>query len=374
MKPIEYFKGWILVLIFPLLVLSCSDTKGEPKDDEETEYEAEISPEQMACSLMTGNFYKGNEPAKGTPYDEAKPTERTEVCESYELALQDFERYIPSNKEFEPFISRGDDAITINLGKFGTVKFHRAAGEGTVARIDIDLKGMPEYSVLYRMISSLDDNYGSEIYLNELFSPGDVVFLLCPTKVRYTDSKLENGEWPDWKWRTCGAPCYGLVVETHPDRIYVFTLHSHKYKLKDYWKNTGEFYCDVISAEGWNKIYQSWRDNSQAFIRTYENFMTSETIALRKLMEGNDESPFQYVCVNGNDQDLHRSTYLARDTWYSWAYRLSKTDLRSGVIDIDRARFAFRGSWENPHCDYNYVLIEIDRTEAEKVRKDYPIN
>ena len=75
MKPIEYFKVWLLVLIIPLIGLSCSDTKDEPKDDEETEYEAEITPEQMVCSLMTGNFYKGNEPAKGTPFDKAKPTE-----------------------------------------------------------------------------------------------------------------------------------------------------------------------------------------------------------------------------------------------------------------------------------------------------------
>lgn len=374
MKPIEYFKGWILVLIFPLLVLSCSDTKGEPKDDEETEYEAEISPEQMACSLMTGNFYKGNEPAKGTPYDEAKPTERTEVCESYELALQDFERYIPSNKEFEPFISRGDDAITINLGKFGTVKFHRAAGEGTVARIDIDLKGMPEYSVLYRMISSLDDNYGSEIYLNELFSPGDVVFLQCPTKVRYTDTPIENGEWPNWKWRTCGYPCTGIVVESNPDMMYVFTLHAHSYELKDHWKSTNGFRCDVVSEVGWKKIYDSWHNNIRAFIRTDENFKTSESIALRKLMEGNDDSQNQYVCVNGNDQDLHISTYLARDTWYSWAYRLKKTDLKNGVFDIGRERFAFRGKWINPGCDYDYMLIAIDRDEAEKVQKVYPIN
>ena len=42
MKPIEYFKVWLLVLIIPLIGLSCSDTKDEPKDDEETEYEREL--------------------------------------------------------------------------------------------------------------------------------------------------------------------------------------------------------------------------------------------------------------------------------------------------------------------------------------------
>lgn len=374
MKPIEYFKVWLLVLIIPLIGLSCSDTKDEPKDDEETEYEAEITPEQMVCSLMTGNFYKGNEPAKGTPFDKAKPTERTEVCESYELALQDFERYLPSNKEFETFISRGEDAITINLGEFGTVKFYRAVGEGIVARIDINLKGVPEYSVLYRMKSSLGDNYGSEIYLDELFSPGDAVYLPCPDKVRYPKSKLENGEWPNWGWRICGEACNGLVVETYPDRIYVFTLHTHHYELKDYWKRGDMFYCDVISEEGWKKIYQSWHKNSQAFIRTDENFKTSESITLRRLMEGNDDSPQQYVCVNGNDQDLHRSTYWAHKTWYSWAYRLKKTDLKNGVFYIDRAKFAYRAGWKNPDCDYYYMLIEIDRMEAEKVKKVYPIN
>lgn len=374
MKPIEYFKGWIPAIIIPLILFSCSDVKDEPIDDDESKYEVEISPEQMACSLMVGNFYKGNEPTKGTPYDEAKPAERSEVCESYELALQDFERYLPSNKEYETFISRKDNEISLNLGEFGTVKFFRADGEGIVARIDIDLKDMPDYSVLYRTQSSLGDNYGSEIYLNELFSPGDAVFLHCPNKIRYTNAKLENGEWPKWNWRTCGEACNGLVVESYPDRIYVFTLHTHSYELKDYWKSTNGFICDVISEEGWKKIYQSWQKNIKSFLRTDENFKTSESITLRKLMEGNDDSPHHYVCVNGNDQNIHTSLYWARDTWYSWAYRLNKTDLKNGVFVIGSARFAYRGGWKDPDCDYYYMLIEINREQAEKVKKVYPIN
>lgn len=374
MKAISRFivLKWCVIMLLAVPMAACSDTADEPDSEESEEDVIQLTPQQLAYSNLVGNFYKSYKPSKGVILDESKPSERSEACESYEDAINDFERYLPSNDGDERFIKYTDNGIDISLDSLGNIKFTSESGDGVVARIDISLKDMPKYTVLYRHESSFGDNYSSDQNLYRFFSIGDLVEFRCPVWSRQNpvvgldeDWKIKDG----WRWGTCNSRARGVVVEVSAHRMFVFTGHRHQYWLKDHWKQIC-FDYNVISLEGWKTIYNSWNDNKSLFNVTYENNTGDDAIvALKAIMDGWIEK--KHVCVDGDDIGLTTHFYLFYNPWYSDAKRINISDLRRGNFKVETVDYAYRKEIKGVDCNY-YNLIEINRDWAEKVVKIYP--
>lgn len=353
------FRLKILVALFlTIFVSACSDDNEEPKPDEgDIEELPAMTREELAFSILAGNFYKSSEPSKGVVLDEARPSERSEACESYEEALEDFELFLPVNEGDERFISRDADEIIVSIGDYGSVKFSADSGDGVVARIDINLKDLPEYTVLYRHLSSFGDNYDSTDDLYQFFSAGDLVSFNCPKIKKNENSPCNTGIW-------------GVVVEVSGSGLYIFTNHRHWYKKKDHWKEV-DFYSDCISLAEWRQIYRSYWADRDKFIDTdnHNKFNANHVGELIRIMEGN--IGHQYVCVEGNDINLHQELYWARHTWYSKAKRIRIDNLRRGNFSVEEVNYAYRAGWKNIDCAY-YSLIYLNRREASNVKIIYP--
>lgn len=363
---------WCVIMLLATAMAACSDTVDEPDNEEYEEDVIRLTPEQLAYSNLVGNFYKSHKPSKGEVLDESKPSERSEACESYEDAKNDFERYLPSNDGDERFIKYTDNGIDISLDSLGNIKFTSASGDGVVARIDISLKDMPKYTVLYRHESSFGDNYSSDQNLYRFFSIGDLVEFPCPVWCIKNPTEPLYGTWDDdhdWIWGTCYDRVRGVVVEVSAHRMLVFTRHRHQYHQKDYWKKIC-FDYNVISLEGWKTIQRSWDANKSSFNNTYANNTGDEHIvALKAVMDGWIE--MKHVCVDGDDIDAHTHLYCARWTWYSDAKRINIDDLRRGNFKVKTVGYAYRKKKKSIDCNY-YNLIEINRDWAGRVVKIYP--
>lgn len=353
------FRLKILVGIFLTLFISaCSDENDEPNPDEgDIEELPAMTREELAFSTLAGNFFKSSEPSKGVVLDESKPSERSEACESYEEALEDFERFLPTNEGDEQFISRSAEGIIVSIGDYGTVKFSSASNDGVVARIDINLKDLPGYSVLYRHLSSFGDNYDSTDDLYQFFSAGDLVSFNCPVTRKENNQKCNEGIW-------------GVVIEVSGSGLYIFTNHRHWYYKEDYWKKMF-FDQNCPSLAEWRQIYRSYWADRDKFLDTNEHnkFDANHVGELIKIMEGNIGA--NYVCVEGSDINLHQEKYWFTNTWYSKAKRLKIENMRRGDFTVQEMNYAYRDGWKELDCVY-YTLIYLNRSEASNVRIIYP--
>lgn len=396
---------WLPVMLFPLLILGCSDSDEEPAPDEEPgeeEFRA-WTPEQLAHSTLVGNFFdiigtddNGNvySPSKGITIDEAKPSERSEACDTYEKALEKFECALPTGENDEQYIHRADNGITVELGNLGSVKFSAASGEGVVAKADIRLKDAPNYTLLYRNEESFGDNYSADQNLYNIFHPGDLVEFRCHENVIYNywdedQTTLSGDEERDyWKWDICGNNPRGIVIDATAHSVSVFTTHTHYYRKFDKKKDYFLMHYKLISAEGWKRVYNSWRSNRDSFLNTYENTYKNigyEICQLKEVMEGTTYG--RYVVVEGTDFERKRKYHLgsARWLWYSWQKRIKISDLRNGNFTTKYVRYADGTKLANTYREdegyeyddmcpdvYHFSLIEFNREQAERIKVLYP--
>lgn len=377
---------WLPVMLFPLLILSCSDPDEEPAPDEELNA---WTPEQIAHSTLVGNFFNligtdanGNvySPSKGIAIDEAKPSERSEACDSYEKALEKFECALPTGKNDERYIHRADNGITVDLGNLGSVKFSAASGDGVVAKADIKLKDAPNYTLLYRNEESFGDNYSSDENLYDFFHPGDLVQFSCPETVISNYYKGEGTETGDeeaklWQWGICtildqGLYPPGIVIEATAHSVSVLTTHAHYYSKYDEKKNFTRMYYKLISAEGWRRVYNSWHHNMGPFLDTYNKNKSNSVISrLRHVMDGTTEDTrdIRYVVVEGTDFERK----LKKKCWYSWQKRIKVSDLRNGNFTTEYVPYALKDEVDDLYC-YMFSLIEFNRAQAEHLEVIYP--
>ena len=384
---------WLPVMLFPLLILSCSDSDEKPAPDDEEPGEEEFSawtPEQIAHSTLVGHFFdligtdeNGNvySPSKGIAINEAKPSERSEACDSYERALEQFELALPSGENDEQYIHRVDNGITVDLGNLGSVKFSSASGEGVVAKADIRLKDAPNYTLLYRNEESFGDNYSSDQNLYDLFYPGDLVYYRCPenaiinpdNKEQMTDRDKEQKV---WQWSTCNDYCLGVVIEATAHSVNVLTNHYHYYTKFDKKKGEFDMHYKLVSVEGWRRVYNSWHSNRDLFLSTYENADYSVICDLKAVMEGGSdlETNPRYVVVEGDDFERK----LSRKCWYSWQKRIKISDLKNGHFTTEYVEFAYKDILANTYKAngyydvYRFTLTEFNREQAERLEVVYP--
>lgn len=359
-KTFDLRFNFLVALLFALFFAACSDdTQETGTDEDDVEEQEAITREENAYSTLSGNFYTSSEPSKGKVLDEARPSERSEACELYEEALEDFERYLPCNEGDEKFITRSADGIVVSIDGYGTVKFAPADGDGVVARIDISLKDLPEYTVLYRHSASFGDN-DSQIQLWGLFNPGDLVEFVCPK---------------EWGGATdiFHAKQKGVVIKVEYSKLQIFTDHHHQYQEEDHWK-TVTFDYGCASQEEWRTIYQSYTNDRDLFLDTRDNNKSeSVAAALCNIMEKDGEFENKYVCAKSNDYDIHRSLYRARKTWYAKATRIAVANLRNGDFTVQTVWYAFQKKIRNIDCAY-FSLITLDaKSTAKSVTKIYPV-
>ena len=332
---------------FLVCVLSagCSDNKPEEPSAGEGE-DIVLTAQQEAYSTLEGNFFQSSQPSKGRVLDEAKPSERSEIAETYESALVDFERYLPSDEREARFINRTSDGVSVDLGDLGYVRFEASQGDGVVAKVTVAFENLPRYTVLYRTEASFGDNYSTR------FSVGDLVRFTCPF--------VKKGG------SVCNSQREGVVIQTGA-QLAIFTTHTHWYGESDHWK-TVYFDYDLVSLEGWKAIYDAWKENRELMIDTYNHNRNNEHIdRLRLIMEGQD--PLKYVCVDGTDLSLHQVRYWFYYTWYSKARRLSVEDLRNGIFNTHKVDYAYRKGTESIEC-YLCSLIKVNEGSVETI---YPI-
>lgn len=306
------------------------------------------------------------QPSKGMVLDEAKPNERSVESESYELAQKDFEAYLPSTENAGDLIKRDPNGITVSLGTLGSVKFSPASGEGVVAKVEISLKGAPEYTILYRHASSFGDN--EQDFRNEYF-PGDYVSFLCTysTFDGYYDGTFES----HGVYRTCGSRITGIVIKVCGNYMYVLTDHTHSKVYKDYWKSVCIHYnCTTIND--WKEIYDAWHKYPDIFMDSY---LLKECIVTKSLydimVEPRYYPMYKYVCVGGDDKELHHTLFWARNTVYSKTERISLENLRNGKFDRETVRYAYRDDVKGVNCDY-FMLQRVVRSDQPKLL--YPVN
>lgn len=360
--------AWAALFLAAAMLTACSDSDDEPRPGEEEYTEMTAEDEMHYCLLRTFYNVNGNEeyePKMGRVRDEAKQSERSLACESYELALKDFEENLPSTENSGSFINRDSNGITVSLGSLGNVKFSPASGDGVVAKAEISLKGAPAYTVLYRLASSLGDNF---LDFRDQYFPGDYVSFTCnyPSYNGSFDGSFKT----DGHWENCGTRTDGIVIEVAADRMYVLTCHCHEKLYEDHWKRAYISYNCTTSGD-WAKIYNSWHNYRDFFMDTYhvkKNYCW-EIAILYDIMEGNPTH--NYVCVYGDDYDLDHGIYSARNTVYSKTQRISIENIRKGNFDVGTTWYAYRKECKYPDC-YYFMLQSI--WESDDPRLLYPLN
>lgn len=335
----------LAMLLACVVPAGCSD-KDADEPYEEGEEGIELTAEQEAYTTLAGNFFQSSQPSKGCVSDESKPSERSEIAETYESALEDFERYLPSNEREACFINHTTDGISVDLGELGYVRFEASTGDGVVAKATVALEDLPRYTVLYRSESSFGDNSSSR------FSVGDLVEFTCPMKKK-------NGQ-------VCNSRQQGVVIQPGFQPT-IFTYHSHFFGESDHWK-TVYFNYDLVSLEGWKAIYDAWDKNKELIMDTYNHNRDNEHIdKLKRIMD--DEMDNSYVCVDGTNQFLHQARYWGYYTWYSKARRLSIDNLQSGHFETEFVNYAYRKGTKRIDC-YMFSLIKVYGSDVKTI---YPI-
>lgn len=381
--------GWLAFLFLPLLAASCSESMDEPIEDNDSEYEIEITPAQVLHSILVGNFYtpgESPEPEKGIVLDESRPSERSVACESFELALEDFERYLTDNEEHQQFISRDANTISVELGNLGSVKFAPATGNGIVARIDINLKGAPEYTVLYRHEASFGDNFDSSQDLSTVFSPGDLLEFKCP-KLRREDRVLLLAEEPSKHFLQCLRMITGVVITVKKNYMKVLTDHAHTYKLSDWWKRDFLMYEGLVSEYDLLDLYYSWKNYKAAFIDTFENVCGDSLYIyhnysddynicryIYQIMDESVKNP-HYVCECGTGVNLRTHLYYwDLLTWNSKANTIKVSNLRApNGMKFETVDYATNERIKHI-ASYYLTMVEISNSELTDlcVRRIYP--
>lgn len=335
----------LAILLACALPAGCSDKEADEPYEDGNE-DIELTAEQEAYTTLAGNFFQSSQPSKGCVLDESKPSERSEIAETYESALEDFERYLPSNEREASFINRTSDGISVDLGDLGSVRFEAFTGDGVVAKVTVALEDLPRYTVLYRSESSFGDNSSSN------FSVGDLVRFTCPVHNKYGVD--------------CNTPTVGVVIQTGSP-LTIFTRHTHVLVESDHWK-TVCFDYDLVSLEGWKAIYNAWKNNRELIMDTYKHTEEWNISGLVEIMDG--DTYHEYVCVDGNGLYSHQERYWFYYTWYSKARRLSIKDLRNGIFSTDKVDYAFRKETKDIDC-YYFSLLKVDGYKVETIYPNY---
>lgn len=348
----------LTMLFFAAMFVACSDNSDEPQPGEE-EYLEMTAEEEMHYRLIR-NFYKVAgfeglkymyEPSKGLVLDEAKPRERSVESESYELALNKFEKCLPSTENAGDFIIRDSNGITVSLGTFGSVIFSQASGDGVVAKAVISLKDAPEYTLLYRLPSSFGDN---EQNFKNQYNPGDIVSFICIESkydgyIDYSKPEEIHG-----KWKPCREWTTGVVIDVDEQSMSVLTSHCHQVKWTK--KFDGDLYLNVNcpSEEDWQKIYDSWKVNRDLFIYTCTNNSEKVVHSLYDIMEGIKNIYGTYVCVSSEEYYVCYGGFSFRQD-YIVSPVLKLATLRLGK-DLKAWRREF--SWQ--YGDLSYITHRTD--------------
>lgn len=366
--------SYFSLCLLPLMMAACSDSNDGPDAPfgEEEEDVAKTPVQQLHTDLI-GNLYEqmgrssGNDiytPSRGVVLDEARPSQRSEASESYEEALEAFGNHLPSDGQFQRFITRDGSGVGVDLGDLGSVRFSPASGDGIVARADIALKGAPTYTLLYRHHSSLGDNYLADQAFDKIYSPGDLVEFYCNKNVilNYWQEKPQTADGDEedelYKWGRCGARATGIVIGVTPCYLTILSNHVHFFYKYDKKKGTFVMHNNLVSSSDLKTLYKSWKDYADAYRDTkVHNPNSSIANLVVDLMSGNLDE--HYICLYTNGFDRHRSLWRARQVWYSWQMRMSVGDLLSGRFNFDNVRFAYRDELRNTYVDNHLDILYL---------------
>lgn len=342
--------------LLPLMLEACSDSNNDPDipSGEEEEVVA-VTPAQLLHYDLVGNFYEhmgrssGSDiyaPSRGVALDEARPSQRSEASESYKDALEVFGSLLPSGEQFQTFITRDDSGIGVDLGDLGSVRFASASGDGVVARADIALKDAPAYTLFYRHHSSFGDNYPVDQGLDKIYNPGDLVEFYCNKNVilNYWQEKPRTavGDEEDklYEWGRCGAKATGIVVDVTPTGLTILSNHVHFFYKKDHWKGDFVMHYKLVKGTSLQLLYMSWKNYADAYRDTKAHNPDYSIAGLVvDLMSGDLNE--HYICLNTNGDHRSRAYFWFYKSWYSWQWRMSIDDLRSGRFNTDHVHFAY---------------------------------
>lgn len=366
--------SYFSLCLLPLMLAACSDSNDDPDTPSgEEEEDVAMTPVQLLHTDLVGNLYEqagrssGSDtytPSRGVILDEAQPSRRSEASENYEDALATFGSLLPSDEQFQRFITRGDSGIGVDLGDLGTVRFAPATGNGVVARADIALKGAPAYTLLYRHHSSFGDNYLPDQGFDKTYSPGDLVEFFCDKNVILNywqeEPQTASGDEEDelYKWGRCGAKATGIVIDVNPCYLTILSSHVHFFYKYDKKKGTFVMHNNLVSRSYLQTLYNSWKKYANVYRDTKANNPNSSIASLVvDLMSGNCRE--HYICLQSNGFERHRSLWRARKVWYSRQMRMSVDDLRSGRFNFDNVWFAYRDELRNTYVDDRLDILYL---------------
>lgn len=366
-------------VVSAMLLTACQDSPAEA-DEEPTAY----TYEELLYSNLVGNFYDqvpvnvepldtiGNlaatsfsyQPSCGMALNESNPYERTELCETYEEAVDEF-MSLADVGDVKAFTDSTENGISIALGEYGTVDIRKESEDGVIARANINLKDVHPYTLLFKRESAFDSN---DVDFRKEYSLGDIVSFKCRLCERIYKIFHIN--------RT--KVIEGLVINVGRSDIGIMTDHIHSYSEKDHWKEVS-FRNNVVSLSDWYNLTNAWSSNADLFEDSAEaGYRIAKDIV--RIMKGipSDDGKNR-LCVDGNDINKHRHQWKARSCIWSGVKWIAvgdlSTDYNSLANKLQFSRYAYHSGINNESEYLYYKVVRLSLTDFTQVnlRHVYPI-
>lgn len=358
---------------------ACQDSPAEP-DEEPTAY----TYKELLYSNLLGNFYDqvpidvepldtlGNlaatsfsyQPSCGMALNESNPYERTELCETYEEAVDKF-MTLADVGDVKAFTDSTENGISKSLGEYGTVDIRKESGDGVVARANINLKDVHPYTLLFKRESAFDSN---DVDFRKEYSLGDIVSFKCLLCERINHIFHTN----------ITDVIEGLVINVERTGIGILTNHIHSYTEKDHWKEVN-FCNNVVSLSDWNYLTKAWSSNADLFEDTAETGyqIAKDIVRIMKGIPPGDGK--NRLCVDGNDINKHRHQWKARSCIWSGVKWIAvgdlSTDYNSLANKLQFSRYAYHSGINNKSEYLYYKVVNLSFIDFAQVnlRHVYPI-
>lgn len=359
-----------------LILAGCRDNSDDFQSDgdNDEDFAEEMSANELLYSNLAGALYSqiplsnsfdleemqedeiqemSYSPSRGAVLNEGNPYIRYEIAETYEEALKDFSRLIPTEKEEAQYLTQNNNEIIIAPTDYGTVTFHADNSEGAVAVVEVSLKDYHPHRLYYLPQQSLGENYSPDENLDMMFNSGDVISFRCPECGTKYPENID-----------------GLVVEVSSHACYVLTDHIHSYQASDHWKKF-IFIHNLVSIEDCRQMKDAWNENSDLFIDASRN--SGFSIAREFVGVMKDWAADQYVVIDGNDIGAHKELYWARWTWYSKVKILKVSDLRAGKYSVNGSNYyAYRKQVKKNSSYHYFSMLKLLRSQVTGIVKHYP--
>lgn len=325
---------------FLLLFAGCKEDSAEVKEEQEEPCETiDLTPEQEWAEIIAERAFFIEEDENGSQtkicvYGEASDPVFPDVIslslDNKQEAREYFYRHFVPDPERKN-LSGDESNMKYDLGEYGTASYREDVGAGMIARIDVNMKLLPEIKRINILTKEAwPDNASSPFY------PGDIV-----SSMEYYNGKMNRAYW--LCVRACEGGNLGILMTVD------FGWETNWYS--DHYKGFTK-YTKCAPADAWDALAAFWYYDNNLFRAEYQ--------AIKDRGYGYVRDIFQRVidAQDGNAKEQYYQegdNYTKKHWWWAKARNVYKcttwfVDLGNGQTDgYGMYRFN-RGSYS---FDYN---------------------